>query len=497
MIKIKNYFIAFPIILLLLCLSWFVSLQLTKQRVQLESINKLQNIDNNISPYVWNFDSFTSDIVKSFQSFWMKKEQEQEGKHQIVSTTINPQLSLNFSGEVLNTFHHSQLIIHSLEELTGTVSIQAKVDLFNDDFYYLHDVALTGKSVSINLNQAWKGLNSDSKNISDFYWNKSANKVSSLVLQFKGKKAIVIESIEVPFSQDYKSNFDQNFNKKSNYTISCGGSIAQGDVPKHDEYNTFVLKQNCWLPSNYMWLKNNLNITYPGSVLLLEGVDLLPEISSHKVNKSYTNIGVLNSILYLFVVLYLMIVAMIVKKTSVKQEAIEQKSNEQELVKKEKWYKWFAKQMLFKGVKKSIAPYHLILNYAVILIPSLFVLLFMAFIKMPTLETFKLLPMYFIWAIIQQFVLGYVLAQRVFYSRTQNRLLSSLLASAVFSLLHIPSFHLMIVTFVVGGLWAYAWLVFKRFIPLAISHAVLALMYYYVMSDRFLYSAKTFQWFWE
>ncbi|MCF6288682.1 MAG: CPBP family intramembrane metalloprotease [Proteobacteria bacterium] len=472
-------------------------MQLTKQRVQLESSNKLQNIQSNVSPYIWNFDSFTSDIVQPFQSFWVKQEREQEDKHQIVSTTSNPQLSLNFSGEVLNTFHHSQLIIHSSEDLTGTLSIQAKADLFSDDFYYIYDVALTGKSVSINLNQAWKGLNSDSKNISDFYWNKSANKVSSFVLQFKGEKVIAIESVEIPFSQDYKNNYDQYYKNKSDYTISCDGSIAQDGVPKHNEYNAFVLKQNCWLPSNYMWLKNTLNITYPGSVLLLDGVDLWLGISSHKVNKSYTGIWVLNSVLYLFVVLYLMIVAVIVKKMSFKQEAIKQEPVKQELVQKEKWYKWLVKQMLLKGVKKPIGPYHLILNYAVILVPSLFVLLFMAFIKMPTLEAFKLLPMYFIWAIIQQFVLGYVLAQRIFYSRTQNRLLSSILAAAVFSLLHIPSFHLMIVTFVVGVLWAYAWLLFKRFIPLAISHAVLALMYYYVMSDRFLYSAKTFQWFWE
>ena len=169
----------------------------------------------------------------------------------------------------------------------------------------------------------------------------------------------------------------------------------------------------------------------------------------------------------------------------------------QKSVEQEKWYKWLTKQMLFKGMKQSFAPYHLLLNYSVILIPSLLVLLALMFVKMPNVETFKLLPMYFLWAIFQQFILGYVLAQRIFYSRTQNRLLSSLLASAVFSLLHIPSFHLMAVTFVVGGLWAYAWLAFKRFIPLAISHSVLALMYYYVVSDQFLYSAKTFQWFLE
>jgi len=234
-------------------------------------------------------------------------------------------------------------------------------------------------------------------------------------------------------------------------------------------------------------LNNQVKKTYPGSLLLLDGTELWQNPSIHKINKSYTNNVLLNSILYGFVVLFIVIIVLITKVFDHQQQVTEAES----------WYKWLAKQLLFKGVKKSIAPYHLLLNYSVVLIPSILVLLALTLVKTPSADVFQLLPMYFVWAIFQQFILGYVLAQRVFYNRTQNRLLSSLLAAAVFSLLHIPSFHLMLVTFVAGGLWAYAWLVFKRFIPLAISHSVLALMYYYVVSDRFLYSAKTFQWFWE
>jgi hypothetical protein len=105
--------------------------------------------------------------------------------------------------------------------------------------------------------------------------------------------------------------------------------------------------------------------------------------------------------------------------------------------------------------------------------------------------------MYFLWAIFQQFILGYVLAERIFYARTDNRLVASLLAAAVFAIFHMPSVVLMMVTFIAGGFWAYAWLVFKRFIPLAISHSLLALMFYYVTSNNFLYSAKVLQWYWE
>ena len=462
-------------VVILLALAWFVSLQLTKQRVQLEAINKLHNIETNVSPYIWNFDSFSSDIVEPFQSFWRK---EADGS-QILSVTNNPQLSLNFSGEVLNTFQHSQLIINSLEELTGTLTIQAKVNLSSDNFYYLYNIPLSGKSVSISLNQTWTGVNSKSKSIDGFYWNKSAWKISSLVLQFNGAKTIAIQSVMIPYNKSLKNGV--------NYNIACNGTRLQGDMPQPDKFNAFVLKQNCWLPSNYMWLKTQVQRIYPGSVLLLDGVESWQQATTHKINKSYTSNWILNSVLYIFIVLYVLLIVLITQIFRFKKESTEP----------EKWYRWLAKQMLFKGMKNSIGPYHFILNYTVVLVPSALVFLTLMFIKIPGIEAFKLLPMYFVWAMFQQFILGYVLAQRVFYNRTQNRLLSSLLAASIFSLLHVPSFHLMLVTFIAGTFWAYAWLVFKRFIPLAISHSVLALMYYYVISDRFLYSAKTFQWFWE
>ncbi len=462
-------------VIVLLVLAWFVSLQLTKQRVQLEAINKLHNIETNVSPYVWNFESFSSDIVEPFQPFWAK----QADNNQIVSVTNNPQLSLNFSGEVLNTFQHSQLIINSLEELTGRLTIQAKVNLSSDNFYYLYNIPLSGKSVSISLNQTWMGVNSKSKNIDGFYWNKSAWKISSLVLQFNGAKTIAIQSVMIPYNKNLKNGV--------NYNIACNGSRLQGDMPQPDKFNAFVLKQNCWLPSNYMWLKNYVQKTYPESILLLDGFKAWQKATPHKINKSYTDNLLLNSSLYIFIILYVLAIVLITQIFKFKKELTEQ----------ERWYKWLSKKMLFKGMKNSITPYHFILNYTVVLVPSALVFLTLMFIKIPNTETFKLLPMYFLWAMFQQFMLGYVLAQRVFYNRTQNRLLSSLLAASIFSLLHIPSFHLMLITFIAGAFWAYAWLVFKRFIPLAISHSVLALMYYYVISDQFLYSAKTFQWFWE
>lgn len=464
----------------MLCMAWFVSLQLTKQRIALETYNKLNNIEQQISPFVWDFSSFDSDIVESFHQYWT----QQNDSSAIVSAQIEkPQLSLNFSGEVISTFQHKKMIITSANELSGRLTIQAKINLQDDVFYYLPAIKLSTKKQTINLDQVWKGLSDSVQNVKDFSWDKTSSTVSSLVLLFEGlTHPVTLETIKIPYNLA-----NQN---KQNFSIDCDGKILEKDKIIAQQNKVFTLTENCWLPSNYMWLNDKVNKIYPGSVFVVDGVTPWAEVTTHKVNKSYTNNVIINSLLYAFVALFLFTVFFITKKYSV--------SNlEKNQEKVEKWYLWTAKQLVFKGARKVISPYHLMLNYSVVLIPTLLILITMLFVKVPSVSIIKMLPVYFLWAMFQQFILGYVLAQRIFYNKTQSRLLASLLAAAVFSLLHMPSVNLMIMTFIAGGLWAYAWLVFKRLIPLALSHSLLAIVYYTVVSDRFLFSAKTFQWFWE
>ena len=476
MTNIRNYFKSLAIILAALFCVWLVSLHLTKQRVQLESQNKINNFKHRSSPFIWNFNQ-GNDIVSSYQSYWQLNDDELPI---IAEKGINPQLSLNFSGEVLNTFHYSQLLINTSNDLTGALSIQVTNNLDDNIYYYLSDVKLSGKQQSIDLNQSWKGFNSDEEYVGDFLWNESSDKISSLVLHFNNpENQILLDSISLPYANDEIS--------EKHFDVDCDGNIGGLVKPQPEDFNILKLSQNCWLPSNYMWLNDEVSHLFPGSILTIGDVKFWQEPTIHNINKDYTKNFQLNIVLYLFVILFILIVYFVTKSNEL----------DEDIEKEEKWYVWTAKQLVFKGAQKAITPYHLMLNYGIVLIPTFGLLIIMSFVQLPDLTTFKVFPMYFVWALIQQFILGYVLAQRVFYARTQNRLLASLLAAAVFSLLHIPSTVLMLVTFVAGGFWAYSWLVFKRFIPLALSHALLALMFYYVTSDNILYSAKVLQWFWE
>lgn len=461
------------IAVLLLLLSGFVSLELTKQRVQLETENKLLNITNKQSPFVWNFVEFKGDIVGSFQHFW----REINSIGQIIALKgSNPQLSLNFSGDVINSNAHNELIIKSQSVKPFKLKIQFKSNIDDDVFWYSNVIPISNSQQIINLDRLWLGVADDGSKPQKGTWGDEKHKVSSIVLHFINSQSdLIIDEISLPFTGD---NLDVTY-----YEINCNGNVLS-EVDTRG-INIFKLQEDCWFSSNYMWLKRIVQNKYPESLLKINSLSLKLDATGHKVNQVYTNIYKLNSLLFLLLLIVL-IVALVIRK-----------KHTHAVIQEQSWYKWLGKQLLFKGVSKVVSPYHVAINYAVVLIPTTLIIIILLIFKSPTSLDFQVLPLYFLWALFQQCILGYVLAQRVFYNHTNNRLVSSILAGLVFSTLHMPSTTLMLVTFIAGCFWAYSWLIFKRLLPLALSHAVLALIFYHVITDKYNYSAKVFHLFWE
>jgi hypothetical protein len=320
----------------------------------------------------------------------------------------------------------------------------------------------------------WRGQNIDKSQIIKAPWGTAKQKVSSLVLNFENPKSdLWIKSIRMP-------RIDSEI-LHSDFNIDCDGEINQAIKINPMHFNHFILKERCLFPSNYMWLKHFIYQKYPGSTLNLQQNSSFNDAKRHLVNQSYTSNLYINSILYTFIALFLSIIFKIRNSFQPKSVVVDP------------WYRFLIKKILMH----KLLPYHLVFSYSVILAPTLLIFILLAYFKFPTLTAFNDFPMYFLWAVIQQFVLGYLLAERIFYNRIQNKLIASLFAGLVFAIFHMPSIALMLATFIGGTCWALAWLWFKRFIPLAISHALLALMFYYVMPAQYLYSAKVLQWFWE
>ncbi len=456
--------------MILFC-GWWLALDLTKQRLQLEAASKLNNIEKHLSAFSWDFINFEGDIVSPYQKYWSK-----DNVSIVAGKQTNPILSLNFSGELINPLHHDQLLIKSSLPLSGTVVLQITTEVNGPNFYYSQPIKLHGTEVIVDLKKSWKtSSNSSTSTSTKVNWDESLKNVSSLVLYFKNPdQALYIESVSLAYG---------DLIQKKAYKINCQGKVLYAKEPNEKDLNVFTINENCFFSSNYLWLNHVLQTRYAESIVKVN--DWRNTSDVHKINKSYSHVWSINIKLYLFIICALIIVAIFTH--SYRQDNNKNNSGTVAILKKLGWMLGY----------KMIRPYHFAINYLWVLLPTGFILFILSWFKWPDLNTFSMLPMYFLWALVQQFILVNIFADQIFYQRLHNRFFASIFAALVFSLIHLPSVTLMLATFLAGCFWAYAGLLFKRLLPLALSHALLALMFYSVISDQYLYSAKVLQWYWE
>lgn len=469
LIDLRKYFYFLSLITAIVLCGWYLALGLTKQRLQLEAVNKLNSNEQKISTFTWDFVDFRSDIVAPYQKYWSQDKPGIVAKKQ-----VNPELSLNFSGEFINTLHHNQLHIKGTQPFSGTVILQITSGFDDPNFYYSEVINLTGSEVVVDLKKPWKP-SSPSQTKKEVNWEESLRHISSLVLYFKNPdQALHIESISL--------NHNETVQKKQ-YMVNCQAEILSENLPDERHLNIFTIAESCFFPSNYLWLNHTLQKRYAESVIKVN--DWHNESDIHKVNKSYSHLWKINTTLYVFIISAFIVMALFTRTYRQDNNA----KNSDTVT--------FLKRLAVMIGYKMIRPYHFVINYLWVLIPTGLMLLILSWFKWPDVKTFDMLPMYFLWALLQQFILVNIFADYIFYQRLRNRLFASVLAALVFALIHLPSVTLMLVTFFAGCFWAYAGLLFRRLLPLALSHALLALMFYFVVPDQFLYSAKVLQWYWE
>ncbi len=88
----------------------------------------------------------------------------------------------------------------------------------------------------------------------------------------------------------------------------------------------------------------------------------------------------------------------------------------------------------------------------------------------------KGIAIYPVWALLQQLLLGPLLAAGI-AAQIRDRNRAAILAALVFSLLHYPNFSLMLATLVMGSVWAAIYLHYRTLWPQILSHAALAIMF--------------------
>ncbi len=105
-------------------------------------------------------------------------------------------------------------------------------------------------------------------------------------------------------------------------------------------------------------------------------------------------------------------------------------------------------------------------------------------------EFTQLLPMYILWASLQQIILGPIATDYFQQNLNVNNLAVAILVAGLFALLHSPNHTLMMATFTGGFVWSYSWLKYKNIFVNIISHSLLALLFYQAISDEWLGSAR-------
>ncbi len=100
------------------------------------------------------------------------------------------------------------------------------------------------------------------------------------------------------------------------------------------------------------------------------------------------------------------------------------------------------------------------------------------------------LPFYFVWAWVQQLLLGPLFTELIHQRINRSAWLTAALVGVLFSLIHAPNHMLMMATLLAGVIWSWAWLKYRNLYVNAFSHALLALVFYQTMPAAWLGSAR-------
>ena len=106
------------------------------------------------------------------------------------------------------------------------------------------------------------------------------------------------------------------------------------------------------------------------------------------------------------------------------------------------------------------------------------------------LDFIRSLPLYLLWAIVQQLLIGPVFSTTIYHQLKVSKLATACLVGVLFSVIHSPNHMLMFVTLIGGVVWSYTWLKYENIYANAFSHALLALVFYQSMPAQWLGSAR-------
>ena len=457
----------FYLLLILAMLSALVfAHEFVAQRLNENTLNKQQLLAAQDYSLDWQFKR-PDDVISLFGSQWGTNS------HGFGFKSKQAEISLNLRGQsVIKPIHQAlEVTIFGEDEDIKSLEVSIELaDLKSGNYYHSPSVHMSSGLNLIKMSELdWQVAQQNDQDLNQTSWNKM-DRLSTLVLRFSNpfEQQILLKQVRIPQSRavqvdsktvqlpcDLKihSSFERNVSSlcvSSNYMSYLHHELAQ----------SAQLKQLSFVPisgySPWLWLL----------LSLLSSVTLC-WLSKKSGKNHYLLLGV--AFIYLIVAIM----------------------HWQGLVHWQPYLRWpllfLALAMLW--VYRGVFTVNLMTALPVwILTGGVSIILW--WMGGFSIEFIQLLPMYLLWACIQQIVIGPIATDFIQQQLKLNHHAVVFMVAFCFALLHSPNHTLMLLTFLGGLLWSYSWLKYKNIYVNVISHSLLALLLYQAIPSEWLGSAR-------
>ncbi len=512
---------------LILVFSWWLARELVMGAIANKNQALLLMAEKQQPWFSWTLQR-PRDIVGPYAAHW---QAENNG---LLNTTSEPVISLPMDGQVLSAKVFSRLSIRysAAEPWRMRVHFQPGAQAPE---YYSSDIPLSPgdhHTLNVDLNTLkWHVLPptanrfANEKRLQDSRWGGQVGQVHSILLYFYPENAnkkehggnqprLVVQSVSFPWPHATSGRTDQKHVQSLDTQTSviirrvpttCYSGLPDDDTPKPASSShvitVYMLNKHCFLPETMLWLEKRVQ-AQPNRLLVLETT------ASPLFQPGYILVLTLFA---LVTVMVFLLCRQYQKSTSGTTRA---------------WrcgliFPLLAGTYLLTGRfdRLDILPHTIILaittavflwllgwtlahdfrqlkahrskvgpTIGIILSSSAITLLLLTISGQPFAAPD--FGMYLTWAIFQQIVIGPVLAQNFHQGCHLSTSESAALTGLVFALLHFPNPMLMLVTAIAGAIWAGLWLKYQLLLPLAISHALLALAFFSFTGQWWLASGR-------
>ncbi|VAW42233.1 hypothetical protein MNBD_GAMMA01-283 [hydrothermal vent metagenome] len=436
------------------------------QRLNENTLNKHQLLAAQAYTLDWQF-KHPDDVISMFETQWSTNS------HGFGFKRKQAEISLNLRGQSLIKSIHQTLEVIIINEDEEVKNLEASIelaDLKSGNYYHSPSIHMSSGLNLIKMSELdWQVAQQNQQGLSRTSWHKM-DRLSTLVLRFSNpfEQQVFLKQVSIPQSRavqmDSKTvqlpcdlNIHSSIERKvsslcvsSNYMSYLHRELAQ----------SAQIKQLSFVPisgySPWLWLL----------LSLLSSVTLC-WLSKKSGMNNYLLLGV--------VFIYLIVTIM----------------HWQGLVDWQQYLRWplLVLALAVLWVYRVVFTVNLMTALPVwLLTGGLSIILW--WMGGFSVEFIQLLPMYLVWACVQQIVIGPIATDFFQQQLKLNDHAVVFMVALCFALLHSPNHSLMLLTFLGGLLWSYSWQKYRNIYVNVISHSLLALLLYQAMPSEWLGSAR-------